>query len=69
MRLTPAQKALGLYVVAAALIFLSMLVLFFVATAQSVPRCGEDEWLRGDGAFSGGKWTRYECSHPEVVRP
>jgi hypothetical protein len=30
-----------------------------------VPRCQEDEFVRGTGDFDHGKWSEYICFHPD----
>lgn len=32
---------------------------------SEIPRCVEDEMIRGTGDFEDGRWTRYECVHPD----
>lgn len=34
---------------------------------RSVPRCTEDEVLRGTGDFEDGRWTDYVCIHRDRV--
>ena len=43
---------------------------FGPGTFVFVPDCTEDEiYLRGAGDFDGVVWDRYECTHPDEVRP